>query len=87
LCAAPSENRPAHRPEAPGIEFQSDQKQQQHHAEFGKMQDVFDAADQAQPPGADGDTRHQVAQHRTQAESFGDRHRNHCSQQIHQRVQ
>ena len=87
LRAAPAEDRPAQRPQALRFEFEADHEQQQHHAEFGEVQDVLDLADQAQAPRADGDAGQQVAEHGAEAEALGDRHRDHRGGQVDQRVE
>ena len=73
-----AKNRPTQAPPLFGFQFQSDQKQHQHHAEFGKVQDVLHLGDEAQSPGSDGDARckvtHDGAQTQTQrfARWYGD---------------
>ena len=86
LRPAPAENRTAQQPQAFGLELQADQKQQQHHAEFGKAEDHLDILDQAQAPRPDDDAGHQVAQHGAHAQALGQRHHDDGRHQVKQYV-
>ena len=50
LRAAEAEHRTTQHPQAARLQFESDQEQQQHHAELGELQRRLDLADQARGP-------------------------------------
>ncbi|MPN39723.1 hypothetical protein SDC9_187252 [bioreactor metagenome] len=86
LCAAQTKDGPAHAPKAAGLQFKADQKQHQHHAEFGKVKNVLHIAHQPQPPRADGDARRQIADDGAQPERAGNGHGDHGRRQIGEAV-
>jgi hypothetical protein len=86
LGAAPAEDGPAQRPQAVRFELEADQEQQQHHAELGEVQGVFDIGDELQAVGADQDAGRQVAEHGAHAEAFRERHRDHGGGEVDEGV-
>ncbi|MNH31118.1 hypothetical protein D3C79_914530 [compost metagenome] len=66
-----AEHRLAHHPQPAWRQFQADDEQQQHHAEFRDVRDAFRIADQAQPRGADDHSGKQITQHRAQLQTLG----------------
>ena len=61
LGSAHAKDGPAHAPQPAGLQLQADEEQHQHHAKFGKMQDVLHIAHQLQAAGPYEDAGHQVA--------------------------
>lgn len=65
----------------------SDDKQQQHHAQFGELQGLAHFAagldGPAQAPGPDEHACRQIAQHRTQLQALEQSHEYHGGQQEH----
>lgn len=86
LQGASTEHRTAHLPEAAQVEFEPDQKQHEHDAEFGKVHDGVDIAHQAQAVRTDRQTGDQIAQYCAEAEALGERHHDHCRGQRNQGV-
>ncbi len=66
LRAAQTEHRLAQRPQPRRLELESDQEQQQHHAQLGDVQRGFGVADEAEAPRADDRARGEIAEHRAQ---------------------
>ena len=86
LGAAQAEHRTAQRPQARRLQLQADDEQQQHHAQFGKVQGGFDLADEAEHARTDQDAGNQIAQHRAQAQAFEQRHGDDRRRQEHDRL-
>jgi hypothetical protein len=82
-----AEDRPAQAPHALGIELEADQKEHQHHAELGKVQDGFDVLHEAEAEGADHGACNQVAEHGAELEARCERHEQHGRSQVHHRVE
>ena len=61
-------------PKARQLQFEADDEQEQHDAQFGHSRELAGAAEQAEGGGADGDPGREVAQHRTEPEPLGERH-------------
>lgn len=70
-----AEDRASQHPQPRRLQFEADQKQQQHHAELGEVQDVFDTGNDSEAPRTDDRARNQIAQHRSKTELIeqGDR--------------
>ena len=77
LPAAQPEHRPAHGPEAPRLEFEADDEQQQNDAELGEVKDRLLVVDQVQRPRPHDHPRQHVAQHRAQSGPLGQRDDDH----------
>ncbi|OPY90979.1 MAG: hypothetical protein A4E72_00363 [Syntrophus sp. PtaU1.Bin208] len=70
-----------------GLQFQADEKEHHHYAEFGKMHDVLAlAADKAEAEGADDDARQEITQDRAHPDSLGDGDKNDRRRQIDEGV-
>jgi hypothetical protein len=74
------ENVAPHLPEPRWLEFQPDDEQQQHHAEFGKMQDLLSIGDDPQH-GADHDAGRKIAQNGPEPDFLEQRCRDNCTAQ------
>ena len=86
LRRAPAEYLSAHQPEPLRGQLQSDHEQHQDHAEFGNLRDFVGIADQVEQGRADQGTGREIAKHRTEPRTLGQRHGNHGSQQQHQGI-
>jgi len=64
-------------PKTRGLQLEPDDEQEQHHAELGEMQHLLRILDEGQAKGPDRRARHQIADHRAEAEPLEDRHRDH----------
>ena len=79
LGPSKAEDRAAHGPEPQGLQFEPDQKEQEHDPELGKMQDVVDLVegdDEAEAEGSDQEPGRQIAEHGADLEALGKRCRN-----------
>ena len=74
LRATRAEYRPAHDPQPRRLQLQADDEQQQHHAEFGEVQDGLDVVDQAEHRWPDHDARREIAKHRAELQPAEQRH-------------
>jgi hypothetical protein len=81
-----SKDRPAQAPQACGLQLQADEKQHQHHAKFGEMQDVLHIAHPAKTPGPDGNAGRQVANDGAQPQSARHRHGEHGRSKVEKGV-
>ena len=68
-------------------QLQTDQKQHHHHAEFGNVLDGFGFFTGQTQNRADGDTGHQIAQHRAQAQFFGNQYGGHGEGEVGEGVE
>ena len=59
------------------LQLQPDQEKQQHHAEFGEMQNLLGIGDQFERIWPDQDARQQISQHGAEAKTFEQGHRKH----------
>ncbi|MNF72346.1 hypothetical protein D3C84_543220 [compost metagenome] len=66
-----AKHRFAHHPQAARRQLQADDKQQQHHAEFGNMTDALRVADQPQYRRPDDHPGKQITQHRPELQALG----------------
>jgi len=70
-----------------GFEFQTDEKQHHHHAEFCKMHDVFAfLTDETQDKRSDDDSAQKITENRTHPQFFGNGNKDHRGSQIDQSV-
>ena len=67
----------AHRPQPPRLEFEADDEQHHHHAEFGENLERLDIDPQGGEQGRDRHPREQIAEHRAETEAARQRHRHH----------
>lgn len=77
-CSRPTPNtdlRITHRRR--GDSLQADDEQQQYHAHLGDLRDAFRVVHQAQHAGTDQHAGQQVAEHRAQLQTLGQRHHEH----------
>jgi len=68
LGGAESEYDSPHDPQAGRLQFQTNDEQQQHHAELRDLRDVLDIADEPQAPGPDDEARSDVTENRAEPE-------------------
>ena len=88
LQAAHAQDRAAQPPEQRGLQLQAHQEEHHDHAELGEVHHVLPfLADQAQGEWSDERTGDQIAEHRTQAESFGHGHGDDGGGQIHESLE
>ena len=74
LRTAEAEHGPAQHPQAARLEFESDEEQQQHHAELGELHRGLHLADQAETPRTDQHPGGQIPQHCAQPGTPEERH-------------
>jgi hypothetical protein len=77
LQSALAKNGSTQAPQAFGVQFQTDQKQHQQHAELGTVGDVLHVGEKSKSPGSDGDARCEVSNDGAQAQSLAQRHGDH----------
>ena len=68
LCGTEAKYLPAQDPQARGLQFQPDNKEQQDDAELRDVQHGLNIVDQLQAPWADDHSRAEVSQYRAQSE-------------------
>ena len=72
-----------HSPEIGRFQFEPDEEQHQHYAEFGKVHDVLSfCSDKAQGKRANDDSGKKIAQHRSHAQLFGNGNKKDRGRQI-----
>jgi hypothetical protein len=84
LGRAEAEYCTAHRQQAPKFEFEPDQEQQHHDAQFGNRDDALGRCERCKPMGADDDAGHEISDDCGEAESACNRNAQHCGAQEHE---
>ena len=77
MCRAYAKNRTPQLPKLGGIQLKADDKHQEHHAEFRKVEDLIDVANKTQPPRANCNPCQQISQHSANTQPRCQRHRSH----------
>ena len=86
LEPAQAKNRSPHLPQQSGPQFEPDHEQHHDDTDLREMQDIAAAVHETYGIGSDGSAGQEIPDHRSQAETLGQRHRDDGRQQIDERL-